>query len=119
MVVNSPGGLPPDLADGQGFELDDDRREPTMTLTGWRRFVDAPQASFQLLEDPRWRALPPAERDVYDEARISYPGGVVAVVAVAGLVGAQPGARAGNGRLPIRRSRQFRYPGWGRELVVM
>jgi hypothetical protein len=34
-------------------------------------------------------------------------------------VGAQPCARPGNGRLPLRRSRQFRYPGWGRELVVM
>ncbi|MEV0236059.1 group II intron reverse transcriptase/maturase [Nonomuraea sp. NPDC050786] len=33
--------------------------------------------------------------------------------------GAQLCARPGNGRLPLRRSRQFRYTGWGRELVVM
>ena len=43
-----------------------------MTLTGWRQFVDAPPASFDLLPDKRWTALSGQDRRVYDEARLNY-----------------------------------------------
>ena len=29
----------------------EDRRQPTTTLEGWRRFVDADEAAFELLPD--------------------------------------------------------------------
>jgi hypothetical protein len=60
-------------------DLDADRREPTMTLTGWRRFVDAPPAQLDLLPDDRWRQLDDAERFRYDEARINYHSEMVVV----------------------------------------
>ena len=50
-----------------------------MTLTGWRRFIDAPPASFDLLADPRWQALSERDRDGYDEARINYHSEMVVV----------------------------------------
>jgi hypothetical protein len=43
-----------------------------MTLTGWRRFVDTPPASFDLLPDKRWTALSSQDREAYDEARLNY-----------------------------------------------
>jgi hypothetical protein len=52
--------------------LDTDLREPTMTLTGWRRFVEAPAASIELLPDKRWMALPAVARQAYYEARLTY-----------------------------------------------
>jgi hypothetical protein len=67
VVVSIPGDVPPD-----GPGLDDGRREPTMTLAGWRQFVDAPPASFDLLPDKRWAALPAEDRQAYDEARLNY-----------------------------------------------
>ena len=54
-------------------------REPTMTLPRWRRFVDAPPASFDLKPDRRWRALDDAAREAYDDARISYHSEMVVV----------------------------------------
>jgi hypothetical protein len=57
----------------------DDRREPTMTLTGWRRFVDAPPATLDLLPEPAWQALPDADRAAYDETRINYHSELVVV----------------------------------------
>jgi hypothetical protein len=59
--------------------LEADRREPTMTLTGWRRFVDSPPASFHPLPDEQWEALTDAERGRYDEARINYHSELVVV----------------------------------------
>lgn len=59
--------------------MGEDRREPTMTLTGWRRFVDAPLAGFDLLPEPRWQALSDRDRDGYDEARINYHSEMVVV----------------------------------------
>ncbi|MDQ1662122.1 MAG: hypothetical protein QOJ68_2102 [Blastococcus sp.] len=56
-----------------------DRREPTMTLTGWRKFVEAPAASFGLLSEPAWRALTDETRAGYDEARINYHSELVVV----------------------------------------
>lgn len=69
MVVSSHG-------DGAGLaeqlDPDTDRREPTMTLAGWRRFVDTPAARFDLLPDPHWAALSSQDKDIYDEARLNY-----------------------------------------------
>ncbi len=59
--------------------LDADRREPTMTLTGWRRFVDSAAASFDLLAGEQWQALPGEQRGRYDEARINYHSELVVV----------------------------------------
>jgi hypothetical protein len=67
MVVSIPDDSPPDASG-----LDDGRREPTMTLAGWRQFVDAPPAGFDLLPDKRWAALDDAGRAAYDEARLNY-----------------------------------------------
>ncbi|WP_343951017.1 ATP-binding protein [Nonomuraea longicatena] len=63
------------FADGQ----DDDRREPTMSLTGWRRFVDSPPATFDLLSDEAWQQLSGADRESYDEARINHHSELVVV----------------------------------------
>jgi hypothetical protein len=57
----------------------DERRDPTTTLAGWRRFVDADPASFDLLDEPAWVALPDAERVFYDEARCRYHSELVVV----------------------------------------
>jgi Bacterial TniB protein len=62
----------PDDAPAGDLGLDDGRREPTMTLTGWRQFVDAPPASFDLLPDKRWAALSGQDKEAYDEARLNY-----------------------------------------------
>ena len=56
-----------------------ERRDPTTTLTGWRRFVDADAAAFDLLEDTAWAALPAADRVLYDEARCRYHSELVVV----------------------------------------
>ena len=56
-----------------------DRREPTMTLTGWRRFTDSPPASFDLLPAGQWQALSGEQRGRYDEARINYHSELVVV----------------------------------------
>ncbi len=64
---------------GADIDADADRREPTMTLTGWRRFVDAAPASFELLPDEQWQALSDTERDGYDEARVNYHSEMVVV----------------------------------------
>jgi hypothetical protein len=58
---------------------DADRREPTMTLTGWRRFVDSAPASFGLLAGEQWQALSAGQRGRYDEARINYHSELVVV----------------------------------------
>ncbi|WP_433192144.1 TniB family NTP-binding protein [Nocardia sp. CA-107356] len=69
MVVAGHSAEP---ADEFGTTLEADLREPTMTLAGWRKFVDSPDASFDLLPDKRWAALSDSNRDAYDEARIDY-----------------------------------------------
>ena len=56
-----------------------ERREPTTTLSGWRRFVDTAPATFDLLDDNAWTALAPADREAYDDARISYHSELVVV----------------------------------------
>ena len=54
-------------------------REPTMTLTGWRRFVDSAPASLDLLAGEQWQALSGEQRGRYDEARINYHSELVVV----------------------------------------
>ncbi len=62
-------------ADDPGGE----RREPTTTLSGWRRFVDTAPATFGLLDETAWAALAPGARAAYDDARISYHSELVVV----------------------------------------
>lgn len=50
-----------------------------MTLTGWRRFVDAPAAAFDLLPDTAWQGLTDRDRAAYDDARINYHSELVVV----------------------------------------
>ncbi|WP_199036734.1 ATP-binding protein [Glycomyces salinus] len=60
-------------------EADLDDREPTLTLTGWRKFVEAPPASFTMLPRTPWQRLPELARAAYDEARIDYHSKMVVV----------------------------------------
>ncbi len=63
-----------------GAEVPDaGRREPTMTLAGWRRFVDSAPASLDLLAGEPWQALSGEQRGRYDEARINYHSELVVV----------------------------------------
>ncbi len=63
-----------------GAEVPDaGRREPTMTLAGWRRFVDSAPASLDLLAGEQWQALSGEQRGRYDEARINYHSELVVV----------------------------------------
>lgn len=64
---------------GDEFESDTDRREPTMTLSRWRRFVDTPPAMFTVLPEQQWRELDDEQRDAYDEARITYHSEMIVV----------------------------------------
>jgi Bacterial TniB protein len=50
----------------------EDRRQPTTTLEGWRRFVDADPPDCELLSQADWAGLSEDERVVYDEARIAH-----------------------------------------------
>jgi Bacterial TniB protein len=54
-------------------------REPTTTLSGWRQFVDAAPATFDLLPGAARAALTAAGKAAYDEARISYHSELVVV----------------------------------------
>ena len=54
MVVTGPADdQSPSNDHPDGFGPEADRREPTMTLAGWRRFVDTPAARFELLPAKR------------------------------------------------------------------
>ncbi|MFE2185906.1 ATP-binding protein [Streptomyces sp. NPDC059455] len=61
MVVNAPE-----------FGLPEDRRMPTTTLEGWRRFVDEDPIVFDLVPEDEWKDLDPRARDEYDEGRVNY-----------------------------------------------
>jgi hypothetical protein len=56
-----------------------ERREPTTTLSGWRRFVDSAPAAFDLLAEDTWESLASHDRAAYDDARISYHSELVVV----------------------------------------
>ncbi|CPV86188.1 hypothetical protein E3G42_002437 [Mycobacteroides abscessus] len=40
----------------------EDRRQPTTTLEGWRRFIEADPPEFELLDNTFWDALADRER---------------------------------------------------------
>jgi Bacterial TniB protein/TniQ len=61
------------------WESRDQGREPTTTLSGWRKFVDTAPARFDLLPDAAWSSLSPAVREAYNEARITYHSELVVV----------------------------------------
>lgn len=67
MVVTPPSG-PRDAS-----------RDTTMTLGGWRRFVDAEPAVFELLPREAWQALTGPERTAYDETRFDFHSEMVTV----------------------------------------
>lgn len=50
----------------------DPRQVPSVTLEGWREFVDAKPATCTLLDTSAWEALSPAQRVAYDDRRIAY-----------------------------------------------
>ncbi|MBN6056640.1 ATP-binding protein [Nonomuraea sp. RK-328] len=54
------------------MEVTEDRRDPTTTLEGWRRFVDDAPAGFDLLPVDQWRALNDDQRSSYNDKRITY-----------------------------------------------
>ena len=57
----------------------EDRRLPTSTLDGWRRFVHADPSAVQLLPADQLAALSAQQRDAYDEARIAHHAELVVV----------------------------------------
>lgn len=57
----------------------EDRRLPTTTLDGWRRFVGAEPSAIALLPDEEWAALSPEDRRDYDDARIAHHAELVVV----------------------------------------
>lgn len=68
MVVNFPE-----------FGMADERRLPTTTLEGWRRFVNADPLTFNLLPEEDWQALQDPARHEYDEARVNYHSELIVV----------------------------------------
>lgn len=67
------------MADDDTALAGDNRRETTMTLTGWRRYIETPPAAFDLLPADQWQNLPDEDREVYDDARINYHSEMVVV----------------------------------------
>jgi hypothetical protein len=57
----------------------EDRRQPTTTLEGWRRFVEADPPPVTLLNNDEWSALSDDERVDYDETRIAHHAELVVV----------------------------------------
>ena len=57
----------------------EDRRLPTTTLEGWRRFVESEPSEFELLSEQQWSKLGDLERIEYDEARIAHHSELVVV----------------------------------------
>jgi hypothetical protein len=57
----------------------EDRRQPTTTLEGWRRFVTADPPECPLLPAEEWAELSENERIDYDEARIAHHAELVVV----------------------------------------
>lgn len=60
------------VVDTGEFGLPEDRRMPTTTLEGWRRFVFGDPIVFTLLAEDDWNRLDERDRDAYDEARVDY-----------------------------------------------
>ncbi|MCO6004033.1 TniB family NTP-binding protein [Actinoallomurus purpureus] len=56
-----------------------ERRPPTITLEGWRRFVQEDPVNLDLLPDDARASLTPEQRLAYDDARIRYHSELVVV----------------------------------------
>ncbi|MFC5954764.1 TniB family NTP-binding protein [Streptomyces pratens] len=54
-------------------------RDTTLTLAGWRRFVDTPPPELELLPADVWAGLSAGQRDAYDEQRIDYHSEMIVV----------------------------------------
>lgn len=52
--------------------LVESRRLPTVTLEGWRQFVNTRPVTLDLLTAADYQTLDPAARELYDERRIAY-----------------------------------------------
>jgi hypothetical protein len=46
--------------------------EPSMSLAGWRQFVDEDPALFEIADRDTWQSMPEAQREIYNESRIRY-----------------------------------------------
>lgn len=57
----------------------EDRRQPTTTLEGWRRFIEADAPEFELLDDLTWSQLDDDARTRYNEARVAHHSELVVV----------------------------------------
>lgn len=57
----------------------EDRRQPTTTLEGWRRFIDADRPEFTLLPEQEWAGLDDVSRMAYNEARVAHHSELVVV----------------------------------------
>jgi hypothetical protein len=80
MVTPNPSD--PEPSDPEPSDLTgqlEDRRQPTTTLEGWRRFVDSTESNFTLLPDADWDALEDAARRDYNEARIAHHAELIVV----------------------------------------
>lgn len=75
-VEADPSQTEPGAGDAGQLE---DRRLPTSTLDGWRRFVHADPSTIELLHADRWSKLSEAQRRDYDEARIAHHAELVVV----------------------------------------
>jgi AAA domain len=50
----------------------DPRQVPSVTLDGWRQFVDAKPAAFELIDHHEYSSLPGPEKLAYDDRRMAY-----------------------------------------------
>ena len=57
----------------------EDRRQPTTTLEGWRRFIDVDPPELTLLPDKQWLNLTAAQRSAYNEMRVAHHSELVVV----------------------------------------
>jgi len=96
------------------FGPPDDRRVPTTTPEGQRRFVGDDPIAFDLLAEDAWTGLDVRTQDEYDEARVNYHSELIIVETPTGRSGTtrQRGeaasARSSTSAAPVR------SPGRGR-----
>jgi hypothetical protein len=67
------------MADVSPVSQLEDRRQPTTTLEGWRRFVEMDPPEFELLSDQDWEGLDDENRMHYNEARVAHHSELVVV----------------------------------------
>jgi hypothetical protein len=63
------------ISEWDAVPLDDDldpRQVPSVTLDGWRQFVDAKPAAFELIDHQDYSSLPGPEKLAYDDTRMAY-----------------------------------------------